>query len=202
MIMIRSLSRIIIIFFSLFTSILTSTGCSKYTRYHVLNFFFDGVPHPDTLREEKLTATTKTDMFDQLQKMEPASAAKAYRHPPDEKTKDECTLCHGGKTTNMIIPPRDICLKCHSQIKESKLFIHGPTNLDCTACHEVHGSIAKTLIKKTGNFLCLDCHYTSVNADPYKAEAHKKPEGGELICLSCHDPHGGQDRYFIKNKDA
>jgi predicted CXXCH cytochrome family protein len=50
-----------------------------------------------------------------------------------------------------------------------------------------------------GNELCFSCHYRDNREDAYKAEAHKEVEGEEFLCLDCHDPHGGNDRFFVKD---
>ena len=32
----------------------------------------------------------------------------------------------------------------------------------------------------------------------YELDDHRTLQEGQLVCLPCHDPHGGKDRFFIK----
>ena len=183
--------KTILIFFSIlafFTLILT--GCDKYTRYRVLSFFFDGVPHPDEPQKKEV----KASKVGQPKKDLPPQIAR-FSHPPVE-WKDDCSSCHGSVrgAMSVTLPPKDICLKCHSRVIENA-FVHGPASVDCIVCHNVHESQVKTLVRKVGNPLCLDCHD---KGDVIKAEPHKELKEEELVCLTCHSTHGGKDKFFLK----
>jgi predicted CXXCH cytochrome family protein len=167
-------------------------GCDKYSRYRVLNLFFDGVPHPDEPPKKEVSAPVKTAKAEQQEKTNLPSAPTKYIHPAAEG-KDDCSFCHGSMK-NVVMPPRDICLKCHEHLKENRPFIHEPAAADCMACHNPHESSTKTLLTKTGNPLCFDCHSRQ---DVEKAEVHGGLKADEL-CLSCHDPHGGKDRFLLR----
>ncbi|MEW6374959.1 MAG: cytochrome c3 family protein [Thermodesulfobacteriota bacterium] len=185
--------RPFVIFFLLFTFLWILTGCDKNARYGVLNFFFDGVPHPDEQLKKEEPASAKTAKAGQLKRAELPPETPRYKHPPAEG-KDDCSFCHGS-ISRIVIPPKDICLKCHEHLKEKRPFIHGPAAVDCVVCHNVHESETKTLLRKIGNILCFDCHSKE---EIQKADPHKELKEEELVCLSCHDPHGGKDKFFLK----
>ena len=180
----------------LLASLWTLMGCNSHARYSVLNTLFDGVPHPDEVlkREEAAALEAPLDEKDRLRKLRPLVIR--YRHP-SAGALGECSLCHGD-TKALVIPGKDMCVKCHSHVKEKRSFIHGPAVLDCIVCHDPHESKARSLLKVTGNELCFACHYRHDREDAYKADAHKEVEGKEFLCLDCHDPHGGNDRFFVK----
>jgi predicted CXXCH cytochrome family protein len=154
------------------------------------------VPHPDDVPVAEEAASIELSAEDQirLRRMRPIKVR--YRHPSAD-AEGECALCHGD-TKALVIPGKDMCVKCHTQVKEKKSFIHGPAVLDCIVCHDPHESKVKALLKVMGNELCFACHYRDNRDDAYKAEAHKEVEGDEFLCLDCHDPHGGNDRFFVK----
>jgi predicted CXXCH cytochrome family protein len=168
------------------------TGCDKYTRYKVLNFFFDGVPHPDgePKKGEPVAVSAKAE---KPTRAEQPQQAVLHKHPPAEG-KDDCSFCHG-PVNRMVLPSKDICLKCHEHVKDKRPFIHGPAAVDCVVCHNVHESQVKTLLKKVGNMACFECHDKE---GIQKTEPHKEMKEDELVCLSCHDPHGGKDKFFLK----
>jgi len=182
-----------VILYLLFVSLLILTGCDKYARYRALNFFFDGVPHPDEQLKKEGPASVKTAKIEQTKKIEPPPQIPRYKHPPAEG-KDDCSFCHGA-ISRIIIPPKDMCMKCHEHLKESRPFIHGPAAVDCIVCHNVHESQTRTLLRKVGNILCFDCHNKAGVVD---AEPHKELKEKEFVCLSCHDPHGSKDKFFLK----
>ncbi len=191
-------SRKMIILFALLGMYLFFSGCDRYARYRALNFFFDGVPHPDDTLKKKTEPVT-AGSAGQAQKPANALLPTQFSHP-SENVKESCSFCHES-ITNMVIPPRDICLKCHSHIKDTRPFLHGPAAIDCLVCHDVHKSEVKTLLRKIGNFLCFDCHYIGAEKKMLeKTEAHRELTDDEIVCLQCHDPHGGSDRFFLREK--
>jgi predicted CXXCH cytochrome family protein len=169
------------------------TGCNKYTRYKVLTAVFDGVPHPDDVTKE-VTALEEVPFEDQEGRL--AFLPVRYTHP-SAGTEGGCALCHG-PPKDLIIPGKDMCVRCHAHVREKKPFIHGPAVLDCIVCHEPHESKTKSLLKIIGNELCFECHYRQNREDAYTTEEHRDLEEKEFVCLSCHDPHGGKDRFFVR----
>jgi len=171
------------------------TGCNKYTRYNVLTAVFDGVPHPDDLTEE-VTALEDVSIRDEERRL--AALPVRYTHP-SAGTEGGCALCHGPPKA-MVIPGKDMCVRCHAHVTEKKPFIHGPAVLDCIVCHEPHESKTKSLLKIIGNELCFECHYRQNREDAYETEEHRDIEEVDYVCLACHDPHGGKDRFFVKEE--
>jgi predicted CXXCH cytochrome family protein len=169
------------------------TGCNKYTRYKVLTAVFDGVPHPDD-RTEEVTGLEEVSLGDEEWRL--AALPVRYTHP-SAGTEGGCALCHG-PPKDMVIPGKDMCVRCHAHVTDKKTFIHGPAVLDCIVCHEPHESKTKSLLKIIGNELCFECHYRQNREDAYKTEEHRDMEEMEYVCLACHDPHGGKDRFFVK----
>lgn len=184
--------------FVLAVFLLVLAGCNRYARYRVLNTFFDGVPHPDDVSVAEDAAAIEMSEEEQVRLGRIRPIKIRYRHP-SAGAEGECTLCHGD-TKALVIPGKDMCVKCHTQVKEKKSFVHGPAVLDCIVCHDPHESKVKALLKVLGNELCFACHYRDNREDAYKAEAHKEVEGEEFLCLACHDPHGGNDRFFVKDE--
>ena len=171
------------------------TGCNKYSRYKVLTVVFDGVPHPDDITQE---VTTLEDVSLEDREARLAALPSRYTHP-SAGTEGGCALCHG-PPKDLVIPGKDMCVRCHAHVTEKKSFIHGPAVLDCIVCHEPHESKTKSLLKIIGNDLCFECHYRQNREDAYKTEEHRVREEIAFVCLACHDPHGGQDRFFIKEE--
>lgn len=169
------------------------TGCDKYARYRALNLFFDGVPHPDEPLKKEDSGQAIVAKADLGTKTEFARQLIEFRHPPAEG-KDDCSFCHG-PMTRIVIPPKNMCLRCHEHLKENRPFLHGPAVVDCVFCHNVHRSQTRTLLRKVDNSLCFDCHDQQSVLD---SEPHRKLKNEQRLCLSCHDPHGGKDRFFLK----
>ncbi len=182
---------VVILLLSAFLGILT--GCDRYSRYRVLSFFLDGVPHPDEPRQKEGVAAPQVAKADQPKKDALPAETPRYSHPPPDG-KNDCAACHG-PVNRPVFPAKDMCLKCHVHVTAKRPFIHGPAVVDCIVCHNVHESQAKTLVRKVGNPLCFNCHDEE---RIQRGKAHRDAKEGEFLCLSCHDPHGGKDRFFLK----
>jgi predicted CXXCH cytochrome family protein len=89
---------------------------------------------------------------------------------------------------------------------------HGPIDAGmCELCHDPHGSGTIAQLKMPINKLCLSCHEqigaeAHVNRSSYgeghplsgKPDISSKGKGRELSCVSCHEPHGGEFRYYFQ----
>jgi predicted CXXCH cytochrome family protein len=130
-----------------------------------------------------------------------------------------CGYCHASKgNPKHSVPKRDaaLCYECHAdmglQIKKKK-FIHGPVEAGmCEACHDPHGSQYESQLIKAVNDLCISCHghiakqnhvvtVSGGGGHPLtgKVDPSKKGSGRMMSCISCHNPHGGDVRYFFVN---
>lgn len=129
-----------------------------------------------------------------------------------------CAYCHALQgEPKYATPKRDaaLCGECHvekvKQFKEMKMR-HGPIDAGmCELCHDPHGSATIAQLKMPINKLCLSCHEqigvgVHVNRSTYgaghplsgKRDISPKGQGRELSCVSCHDPHGGNFRYYFQ----
>lgn len=131
-----------------------------------------------------------------------------------------CGYCHtnAGKPKHSV--PKQgaaLCYECHSdmssQIQKLKLK-HGPVEAGmCEACHDPHGSSNESQLIKPVNELCLSCHghiaknihvVRGADGKSHPLTGKKDPSraatGREMSCISCHNPHGGEFRYYFVNK--
>lgn len=133
-----------------------------------------------------------------------------------------CGYCHSVKWNPKYAVPKQgapLCYECHADMAEQmkkKKFIHGPIEAGmCQACHDSHGTQNEFQLIKPVNELCLSCHghirnqfhvvrSTTGGGHPLsgKPDPLKKASGKELSCISCHNPHAGNVRYyFIKDAE-
>jgi len=91
------------------------------------------------------------------------------------------------------------CLSCHEAIGKRR-FLHGPVGVKmCSTCHVKEQPSAKHHkfeLAKPEPGLCYGCHEdakTAFEAFPVKHQA-LEVQG----CTGCHDPHGSDDRFFMK----
>jgi DmsE family decaheme c-type cytochrome len=115
-----------------------------------------------------------------------------------------CATCHSVhnpqsrtaqlKTTTVT----ETCVTCHKpEVAKLQRFGHMPvreTKMDCTSCHNPHGS-ANVRLLKTGNWIneaCVSCH--TEKRGPYLWDHAPVREA----CSTCHDPHGSnQERMLV-----
>ena len=130
-----------------------------------------------------------------------------------------CGYCHSSKgKPKHTVPKRGsaLCYECHSDMDQQirkRAFIHGPVEAGmCETCHDSHGSPFEYQLTKPVNELCLSCHghirnqthvvrTTTGEGHPLsnKPDPSKKNSGKEMSCISCHNPHGGDVRFFFVN---
>ena len=82
-----------------------------------------------------------------------------------------------------------ITSECHVDFTKMKV-LHGPVQDDCTTCHIKTGDHKFNFAED--DMGCLQCHENQKDG----RNVHDTVENGE--CQDCHDPHGGNDRSFIK----
>jgi len=154
-------------------------GCSIERDYKILSFFFEGVPTPESLREEATSPGL--------------GAAQNYVvHAP--YARDACLECHVSSVQIQL--SRDdsgLCLKCHEGVPTEYAFMHGPVAGACLWCHDPHLSGHKHLLRQRSPEVCMQCHDEGLMAtsDP----AHDDPG---TDCLECHQGHGGPTRGFLR----
>ncbi len=118
-----------------------------------------------------------------------------------------CDICHEPHSSpnysQLRQPSGEICMICHKTLEKvfvEKAVLHKPfEQRKCATCHDPHFSDHPFLLKKDGVKLCLSCHEDRmaghrhpVGVVPRKQlpfDARYGPEG-ELVCVTCHNPHG------------
>lgn len=178
---------------ALWTVLGLAAACSETTRYQVLSFFFDGVPEPGANREG-------------LARPQPGSLAETegsgvprrrfiYKHPPygDKRCKD----CHTGGGYLIKSPEEGLCQMCHPDVPGDVAYLHGPLAVNaCLACHESHQSDHPWLLLDDPRDICFRCHEF---ADLSTGLHHDATD--TVTCVECHDPHGGRDKYFLRQSE-
>ena len=130
-----------------------------------------------------------------------------------------CAYCHSLQgEPRYSTPKRDtaLCYECH--VEQAKKFAkykyqHGPVAAGmCEICHDPHGSENPAQLKMPINKLCLSCHehvakgphvtrMPSGEGHPVDGRPDPSPRGAgrTLSCISCHNPHGADVRYYFQN---
>ena len=95
----------------------------------------------------------------------------------------------------------DLCYDCHKPLKErlSQSDVHFPFKQGkCEACHNIHASDLKNLIKEDMNSLCLGCHEGIKNLLA-KGNMHGALKKG--VCTDCHYAHAGANKYLLVKEE-
>ncbi len=173
-----------------FAALIAVAACSPEARHGVLVFLYDGVP--------PLDAADGDDAVD-LPGDSASADAGAQRRRPTYYThphfwENRCGSCHdaGGRLLQTV--RQGLCMSCHFQKpEEKKKRYHGPVAVnDCLACHRLHRSRYEKILLADAQTLCTYCHETEeLTQDKHHATMDKEP------CGKCHDPHGGDDRFFL-----
>lgn len=120
-----------------------------------------------------------------------AAFRSAWHHPVAEG-KMSCVSCHDVHGEQ---PPEELafdrCAQCHPQAAGPFVFPHRAIEEEgCTACHTPHGSVNRSLLRSSGNGLCLRCHVQSNFPGVGKVPHNFQLLGGGR-CYDCHsEVHG------------
>jgi DmsE family decaheme c-type cytochrome len=117
-----------------------------------------------------------------------------------------CTTCHSvhtykSRTKQLKTSTQlEMCATCHRD-KISKLDRSGHMpvregKMECTTCHNVHGTTNVRLLRKGDSVaeLCTSCH--ADKRGPYLWEHPPGRDG----CTTCHDPHGSSNERMLVAK--
>lgn len=130
--------------------------------------FWDGSPHDS----RKLTCTTCHSVHDY----------KSDTKQLKEKTQTAvCASCHRDKLAKLD-------RSGHMPVREGKL--------ECTTCHNVHGTTNVRLLRKGDSIgeACTSCH--ADKRGPFLWEHAPSRDG----CVTCHDPHGSSNERMLVAK--
>ena len=181
-------------------------GCSA----NVKSLLFDGVPAPPPPQEycAPYLASLKTQPQQNVATSTGGNAAVAGAttggaatpakaagsvHPPYQEKR--CADCHDRtKPTGMLYPKNELCLTCHDYIIDAK-FTHAPAGSGwCVMCHLPHDSTLPRLLKAEKGQLCGACH----TEQRLFSTLHQRMAQQQMACYDCHNPHAGDNRYFLK----
>lgn len=168
------------------------SACSETSRYRVLSFFLDGVPPPGSKTAAVDALAGSPTPTGGIEHAQPAPPQKIFAHTPYRENR--CQGCHdldsGGLTRSL---DDGLCLTCHAPVVAHP-FVHGPAAVNaCTECHHYHAAPFPKLLLIDSTATCLKCHERD---DLGSGEHHADLDAKE--CGECHDPHGGNNRYFVK----
>jgi len=114
-----------------------------------------------------------------------------------------CANCHSVHEENpkLLAKPSqtEVCVQCHRQISPQLLRqSHHPIReqkMECSDCHNSHGTIADRLIDAQYiNLKCFECH--AKVRGPYLWEHPPAVEN----CLACHVPHGSTQTFLLNGR--
>ena len=185
--------RRLVVAAGLASSLAAVLACSVGTRYRVLSFFFDGVPAPGTVGAQQEVGNGLL--------VAPTAAARpppprVYSHEPYRE--NQCRDCHNPNGRWLMRTPEEgLCQQCHPNVPGSRLYVHGPVAANaCGSCHHPHESPYPQMLVRDPREICLLCHdRADLTPEPHATASPDQP------CLGCHDPHGGADRYFLRQNE-
>lgn len=123
-----------------------------------------------------------------------------------ERRNLSCTTCHSvhapksDKGQLKAETQRDVCATCHrDKVSKADRSGHMPVRegkMDCTTCHNVHGSTNVRLLRKGDSIaeMCTTCH--GDKRGPFLFEHAPSRDG----CVTCHDPHGSMNERMLVTK--
>ncbi len=117
-----------------------------------------------------------------------------------------CTTCHSVKSPQsargqLSSPDQlSLCKQCHAvSVAQQLNWSHMPIRegkLQCSSCHNVHGTITEKLIPENSiNENCYRCH--TDKRGPFLWEHAPVKES----CLNCHKPHGSNNIRLLKIRE-
>jgi predicted CXXCH cytochrome family protein len=182
----------------LLTALLGALSCAPEKQHEVLTFFFDGVPPLGGSEQAK--TQPKPGAPSALLAARPKAARIGSEHDPTLDLKG-CGTCHNWQTSfNLVKPVEELCVTCHSDKTRQFPQMHGPAAVGaCAQCHDGHRSAYPHLLLKPPPQLCFECHDRTASGE--KTLGCPRPSD-DAACTSCHNPHGGKDRFFLVSRPA
>jgi predicted CXXCH cytochrome family protein len=171
-------------------------GCDPLTVHKVTSTIFDGVPSmppADQYCKDYHVKATEEERAAETKLNQPAETGTGSSHPPYAEKR--CDGCHDKNTeSGFVVPRKDLCLHCHKGFMRWNNQ-HGPAAVgDCLACHLPHDSKNRKLLKQPRAEVCGVCHTERRQA----FGLHSTVRARKIACADCHNPHGGNDRFFLE----
>lgn len=120
-----------------------------------------------------------------------------------ERREISCNKCHDAHGANkkmmLKVTQTETCEQCHKDVRNQILRTsHHPIRegkMDCSDCHNPHGTVADKLIAaNTVNEKCYECH--AEKRGPFLWEHAPVTEE----CTTCHTPHGSSYQTLLNSK--
>ena len=171
-------------------------GCDPVTTHKITSTIFDGVPSlppaEQYCREYHERARTEEREVERQKQLAALKEASSEHPPYAEKL---CSNCHDKNTdSGFVTPLKELCAVCHPNVAKAP-FVHGPAAVGgCLKCHVPHNSPNSFLLTSPKAELCGVCHKEARLTEGM----HGKVLARGVTCIECHDPHGGNNRYFLK----
>ncbi len=116
-----------------------------------------------------------------------------------------CASCHAVMTPRSehallkTASQQELCYTCHADVR-GQMFkaSHHPVRegrMECSSCHNPHGSQPSLLKRGSLNETCTSCH--TEKRGPFVWEHAPVRES----CANCHEPHGANNRNLLTRKD-
>jgi predicted CXXCH cytochrome family protein len=173
-------------------------SCTAEKRHDALTFFFDGVPPLGAPEGKRPGPETPTAAAASKASQAAAFTGSAHQPATDEKG---CSNCHNRDASFALLKPKDdLCVACHADRTHQFPYMHGPAAAGaCAECHDPHRSPLPHLQRTLPPKLCFQCHdQTPPGAKPPRCT---RPSD-DARCTDCHNPHGGQDRWFLAGRSS
>lgn len=127
-----------------------------------------------------------------------------FQGSPHDRRGVGCTSCHsvhGFKSERTLFRTThesQTCYGCHPAVRARMNRVsHHPVRegaMQCSSCHDVHGSNPKLVAADWVNETCYQCH--AEKRGPFLWEHAPSRDS----CLNCHEPHGSNHRGLLVNK--
>jgi DmsE family decaheme c-type cytochrome len=128
---------------------------------------------------------------------------KAGAHKANDVSCSSCHTVMEKKSDRALLAKASAsqtCFVCHGEIRaEINKSSHHPVReglLDCSSCHNPHGSTPALLVKNTLNETCYSCH--AEKRGPFLWEHAPVRES----CANCHLAHGSNNRKLLTSKES
>ena len=157
----------------------------------------------DDLALSRLTAAQQSSICLQCHEGGSRFGWKAGAHKANDVSCSSCHTVMEKKSERALLAKasaRETCFGCHGEVRaESNKTSHHPVRegrMDCSSCHNAHGSTPGLLVKNTVNETCVTCH--AEKRGPFLWEHAPVRES----CVNCHTPHGSAHRNLLVAKDS